>query len=209
VVDFVTWVGSASFVEDLRVDVEGSVPRNSSVVDTGWMGWVLSEDVVIGLVVDVFVVVAVVVGLVLTTTVDGFVGSCIGVVRTISWYSTSSGYCLALVVLTMSWYSTLSWNCCAFVVRTMSWYSSLPLSILSVVVVPRVLLEVGILLVLLTRACPPIPDLAAKEGCWEAAGCVEFTLELTGRRIFRLRIRSRFDGLCGASSSCRGDLVVD
>lgn len=205
-VDFVTWVGSASFVEELRVDVEGSAPRNSSVVDTGWTGWVLSEDVVIGLVV-VFVVV--VVGLVLTTTVDGFVVSCIGVVRTISWYSTSSGYCRALVVLTMSWYSTLSCSSCAFVVLTMSWYSSLPLSILSVVVVPRVLLEVGILLVLLTRACPPIPDLAAKEGCWEAAGCVEFTLELTGRRIFRLRIRSRFDGLCGASSSCRGDLVVD
>lgn len=171
------------------------------------MGWLLSEDVVIGFVV-------VVVGFVLTTTVDGLVDSCIGVVRTISWYSTSSGYCRALVVLTMSWYSTLSWYCCAFVVRTMSWYSSLPLSILSVVVVPRVLLEVGTLLVLLlTRSCPPIPDLAAKEGCWdageEAAGCVEFTLELTGRRIFRLRMRSRFDGRCGASSSCRGDLVVD
>lgn len=207
-VDFVTRVGSASFVEDLRVDVDGSVPLNSSVVDTRWIGWLLSEDV--GFVVDAFVVV---VGLVLTTTVDGLVGSCIGVVRTISWYSTSSVYCRAFVVLTMSWYSTLSWFCCAFVVRTMSWYSSLPLSILSVVVVPRVLLEVGTLLVLLTRGCPPIPDLAAKEGCWdageEAAGCVEFTLELTGRRIFRLRIRSRFDGLCGASSSCRGNLVVD
>ena len=207
--DFVTWVGSECFVEDLRVDVDGSVPLNSSVVDTRWIGWLRSEDAVIGFVV---VVVVVVVGLVLTTTVDGDVGSCIGVVRTIFWYSTSSGYCRAFVVLTMSWYSKLSWYCCAFVVRTMSWYSSLPLSILSVVVVPRVLLElVGTLLVLLrTRSCPPtIPDLAAEEGCWEAAGCVEFTLELTGRRIFRLRIRSRFDGLCGASSSCRGDLVVD
>lgn len=64
------------------------------------MGWLLSEDVVIGFVVDGFVVV---VGLVLTTIVDGLVGSCIGVVRTISWYSTSSAYCRALVVLTMSW----------------------------------------------------------------------------------------------------------
>jgi len=222
VVDFVTWVGSVgSFVEDLRVDVDGSVPLNSSVVDTGWMGWLLSEDVVIGFVVDALVVDAlvVVVGLVLTTTVDGLVGSCIGVVRTISWYDTSSAYCRAFVVLTMSWYSTLSWYCCccAFVVRTMSWYSSLPLSIFSVVVVPRVLLEVGILLVLLlllTRSCPPTwPDLATVEGCWaageEAAGCVEFTLELTGLRIFRLRMRSRFDGLCGASSSCLGDRVVD
>jgi len=82
VVDFVTWVGSVSFVEDLRVDVDGSVPLNNSVVDTGWMGWLLSEDVVIGFVV---VDVVVVVGLVLTTTVDGLVGSTIGVVRTISW----------------------------------------------------------------------------------------------------------------------------
>ena len=81
-VDFVTWVGSVSFVEDLRVDVDGSVPLNNSVVDTGWMGWLLSEDVVIGFVV---VDVVVVVGLVLTTTVDGLVGSTIGVVRTISW----------------------------------------------------------------------------------------------------------------------------
>ena len=214
-VDFVTWVGSVDFVEDLTVAVDGSVPLNSSVVDTGWMGWLLSEDVVTGFVVDVVFVV--VVCLVLTTTVDGLVGSCIGVVRTISWYDTSFAYCRAFVVLTISWYSTLSWYCsCAFVVRTMSWYSSLPLSILSVVVVPLVLLEVGILLVLLllTCGCPPTwPDLARKEGCWaageEAAGCVEFTLELTGRRIFRLRILSRFDGLCGASSSCLGDLVVD
>ena len=81
-VDFVTWVGSVSFVEDLRVDVDGSVPLNNSVVDTGWMGWLLSEVVVIGFVV---VDVVVVVGLVLTTTVDGLVGSTIGVVRTISW----------------------------------------------------------------------------------------------------------------------------
>jgi len=85
VVDFVTWVGSVSFVEDLRVDVDGSVPLNNSVVDTGWMGWLLSEDVVMGFVVVDIVVVDVVVGLVLTTTVDGLVGSTIGVVRTISW----------------------------------------------------------------------------------------------------------------------------
>jgi len=83
-VDFVTWVRSVAFVEDLTVDVDGSVPLNSSVVDTGWMGWLLSEDVVIGFVVDVVFVV--VVCLVLTTTVDGLVGACIGVVRTISWY---------------------------------------------------------------------------------------------------------------------------
>ena len=79
-------------------------------------------------------------------------------------------------------------------------------------VVPRVLLveEVGTLLVLLAGRCnPTILDLAAKEGCCGAEASVEFTLELTGRRIFRLRIRSLLEGLCGASSSCRVDLVVD
>ena len=53
------------------------------------MGWDLSEDVV-AVVVDR--VVDAVVGFVLTTTVDGLVGSCIGVVLTISWYSTASLY---------------------------------------------------------------------------------------------------------------------
>ena len=83
------------------------------------MGWDLSEDVV-AVVVDR--VVDAVDGFVLTTTVDGLVGSCIGVVLTISWYSTASLYWRALVVLTMSWYSTLSWYCsfADLVVLTMS-----------------------------------------------------------------------------------------
>ena len=156
------------------------------------MGWDLSEDVV-AVVVDR--VVDAVVGFVLTTTVDGLVGSCIGVVLTISWYSTASLYWRALVVLTMSWYSTLSWYCsfADLVVLTMSWYSNLPLSILSVVVVTMVDVEVGVVPILLAL---PVLDLAGGEGREDASGCVEFTgIDGNGRRIFRFRIRSRFDGL--------------
>ena len=76
VVDSVTFVTSGFKDNDLRVVVEASVARKSSVVETGKMTLLpLSGR-------------AVVVGLVLTTTVDALVvgvGSC--VVRTISLYS--------------------------------------------------------------------------------------------------------------------------
>lgn len=49
--------------------------------------------------------------------------------------------------------------------------------------------------VLVVSLC--VLDLAVEVGCEadEAAGLVEFTLELNGRRIFRFRILSLFDGL--------------
>lgn len=49
--------------------------------------------------------------------------------------------------------------------------------------------------VLVVSLC--VLDLAVDVGCEadEAAGLVEFTLELNGRRIFRFRILSLFDGL--------------
>lgn len=85
VVNFVGLVISCSTDVVLNVVVvEASVALNSSVVDTGRIGWLLSnvllvlELVLVGL--------AVVVGFVLTTTVEGRVGSasCSVVVRTIS-----------------------------------------------------------------------------------------------------------------------------
>jgi hypothetical protein len=83
VVNFVGLVISCSTAVVLNVVVvEASVALNSSVVDTGRIGWLLSNV----LLVLVLVGLAVVVGFVLTTTVEGGVGSasCSVVVRTIS-----------------------------------------------------------------------------------------------------------------------------